>query len=438
MERRETRQQIPRFRRLRDFDAFELDVTAMDTLKTVVVPTGQQNSGDEWRKPAALSVALPKGGEAQDDQSRGQLHPEANHQSALQANHHGWPYHTTAMHPLKADDQAKPKKKWVSLLLRVGGTLVLFALLFRSFSWSSLWVAMGHVWHGMLLVSLVVGVGGIVLSSYQWRSLLHGERIHYDLADLINLYVVGIAFSHFLPTGMGGDAIKALQVGRESGNSAGSTSAVLLCRITGFFGMLLVALPVLVIWHSRFSGSFLLTFALLSLLVGGMIAGTILSVTLLPKLVAGKWAKSQLARHRFLKRIAFASVTRVGDALVAAGKRPRSMGMALFYGILFWIVAVLNCYAYAVALGIDVPLYFYFVVVPMISLISFLPISINGYGLRESTYVYSFAMVHVHPATALLLALLLDTQALLFGITGGGIYLTLGKKMNEKKQRYAA
>ena len=114
--------------------------------------------------------------------------------------------------------------------------------------------------------------------------------------------------------------------------------------------------------------------------------------------------------------------------MLAALRRPRYLAIALVYGIIFWLLAILNCYAYGSALGIHVPSYFYIVAVPLIALVSFLPISINGFGLRESAYVYTFSTMHVSSAVALLLALLLDAQALLFGLAGGCVYLALLSK----------
>jgi len=323
---------------------------------------------------------------------------------------------------------APKKRKWIGTIIRVLLTILLFAVLFRSVSWSLLVKSFVQTKHGMLLVSMIVGFCGIVLSAYQWRSLLNAERITGDLADLINLYIVGVAFSHFLPTGMGGDAVKALYVGRESGNSAGSTSAVLLCRIIGFFGMLLISLPTLLIWHERLDTKLVLLFILLAFLVAGMIVGALLAVIWLPRFVRGRWSKHHL----------LSSVINVGNALSKTMKQPRTLLIAYLYGVVFWLVAVLNCYCYAVALQLDVPLYFYFFVVPLISLISFLPISINGFGLRETAFVYAFSTVHVASAPALLLALLMDMQALCLAVVGGSIYLTIGGKIKAAHERKVA
>ena len=433
----DTPSRTPGMSRLRDYGALQADISTLATRKMASV----SNAACNQATPDSIIVfSALRPGNRVIPASRGTVEesyqpPRPKLGGAIKII----PFHTADMRiptsrlspghqqQAVANVQRTTKKKRLSFALRLGLTLLLFAFLSKSISWSTLWNALLQMQFGMVFVSLTVGACGIVLSAYQWRSLLQGEGIRLDLAKLINLYVVGIAFSHFLPTGMGGDAIKAFYVGRDSGNSPGSASAVVLCRVTGFVGMLVVAAPALLIWHNHFTVSLITTFVLLSLLVGGMISGAIIAVTWLPRLLGSR------AKWRV-----FAKVAQVGNALLVAMKRPRSMGLGLVYGIVFWLVAILNCYAYGDALGIHVPSSFYIVVVPLIALVSFLPISINGFGLRESAYVYAFATMHVAPASALLLALLLDTQALLFGIMGGCVYFTLSAKAKMARLRQAA
>lgn len=78
------------------------------------------------------------------------------------------------------------------------------------------------------------------------------------------------------------------------------------------------------------------------------------------------------------------------------------------------------------------PFYFYFVVVPLVSLLTFLPISINGYGVRESALALIFSSYHIAPATTLVLALLMDAQVLVYGAVGGLIYLTMGSRVGAR------
>lgn len=307
------------------------------------------------------------------------------------------------------------KKKWASFTLRVTVTLLLFAFLFKSLSWSTLLAALAHANHIFILLSFPFGALGLLVSAYQWQRLLQGEQIRISLPRLIKLYLIGTAFSHFLPTGMGGDVVKAFYTGRASDNYAGSASAVVMTRLTGFFGMQLVAFTALLLWHDSFQPQLILLALLLSLLVGGMIGGVVLLAAVLPRLVKRSWTQYRL----------FANIIPVGTALLAAITRPRLLASATLIGVVFWILSTVNYYVYAQALYIHLPFHFYLLAIPVVSLVAFLPLTINGFGLRESAFVYIFATMHIPAASSLLLALIMDVQVLFFGAIGGILYLTM-------------
>ena len=320
----------------------------------------------------------------------------------------------------------KRSRKGLQFALRVAVTLVMFFFLLHAVSWPRLFATLMKAQHAALLMGLTIGGMSVIFSAYSWRSLVLSERIQMDLARLIHLYLVGIAFSHFLPTSMGGDVAKAYYVGKESGNMAGSASAVLLSRVTGFLGMLLIACPALLIWHSLFKQTIVIGFLLLSLLLITMVSGTLIASTLLPRL-SGRFFNMKW----FTNRIVITAIE-VGGALSCALKRPRPLCAAIGFSLLFWICGFLNYYGFATALHMQVPLPFFVVAIAFASIVAFFPISINGYGVREGALVYVFSTMHVPASTSLLLAFLVDMQVLFFGLIGGCIYLTMG---NEQAQR---
>ncbi|HLZ59814.1 MAG TPA: lysylphosphatidylglycerol synthase transmembrane domain-containing protein [Ktedonosporobacter sp.] len=328
-------------------------------------------------------------------------------------------YRPDSQEPQGSVKQKGTRKKWLKFAIRAGVTLLLFTFLLKSVSWSTLFNTLMHVHRAPLMVGLAIGVVCLLFSVYGWRALLQAEHIKTDLARLINLYLVGIAFSHFLPTSMGGDVVKAYYIGRESGNTAGSASAVMLSRITGFIGMLTIALPTLFIWRAWFTQKLIIGFLLLSLLILVMIGGTILLSVLLPK------ASSRFLGRGWMNHPFVIMALEVGQTLSIAARRPRSLGIAILYAILFWISSFLNYYGYAMALKMQAPFHFYVIAVSLSSIIAFLPISINGFGVRESAMVYVFSTIHVPADTSLLLAFLMDIQVLFFGVIGGGIYLAM-------------
>jgi glycosyltransferase 2 family protein len=314
------------------------------------------------------------------------------------------------------------KNPWFKFGLRLGCTILLFFILFnsldKSISLASLFHKLSNVDSGLLMIGVIVGLFCNVISCYQWQCLLAGEHIQIDLRRLINLYFVGIAFNHFLPTGMGGDVVKAYYAGKENENFSGSTSAVIMSRITGFVGMLFVALPTILICHPIFTSSIILLFLFSCLAVCAGLSVAMLIVTLLPKL-AGKWSKIALTK----------TVVRAGETIRESCTRPRFIGQAVFFGAIFHLCAALNYYCYAKMLHIPADINFYLVAIPLASLIAFLPISLNGYGLREGTLVAIFATLHTSASTTLAVALLVDIQVLLFGVLGSLIYILMGQRL---------
>jgi uncharacterized protein (TIRG00374 family) len=325
---------------------------------------------------------------------------------------------------VQGETKKDQKKSPLGLIVRAVVTVLLFAFLLRSINWSTLVPTLVHVRHTYLLMGLATGVLCVFFSAYGWRSVLLAENIKADLAQLIDLYLVGIGFSHFLPTNMGGDAVKAYYIGRDSGNMAKAASATLMSRITSFLGMLLIALPALAIFHRYFSSQIIIEFLLLSLLLVGGIIGAFLTVVFLPRL------STKFLKSKWTNNPVFVKFLEVGEALSATIRRTRFMFTGTLFGMLFWIASFLNYFGYAAALGVHVPLPFYVIAIPFVSIITFLPISINGFGVREGTFVYLFSAIHVPASTALLVVLLVDAQVLFFGLIGGGLYsvMSQGKK----------
>lgn len=312
----------------------------------------------------------------------------------------------------------KPYFTHIKFVLRLSCTLLLLAFLFRSFSWPSILQKLQHLDDGEVVIGVIIGLIGVMLSSYQWQSLLEGESIHIDLKRLINLYLVGIAFNHFLPTGMGGDVVKAYYVGKEGHNPSGSISAVVMSRVTGFVGMICVSVPSLLIWHLAFPTWVVITYGLASLAMCSGLACVFFAVTLLPNVLKGKWAKYRIVT----------SLLDIGMTLRESLRHPQALCAATAFGVLFHLSAALNYYAFAMILHIHIPLSFYLIIIPMVSLVSVLPTTINGYGLRESTFIAILSSLHVDPSSATALVLLTDTQGIFFAIIGSAMYLLMREK----------
>jgi uncharacterized protein (TIRG00374 family) len=316
--------------------------------------------------------------------------------------------------------EEKKKSSWLKLALRIAVAVVLFVFIFKNVDWANMVTTLAHADDAFLLLGLSAGLSCMIFSVYGWRALLLGERIRTDMARLINLYMVGLAFSNFLPTSMGGDTVKVFYVGSESGNMTGAASAGLMTRITSFTGMLLIAVPAVLILHDKLDKTIVETFLLMSLMLALVLIGVMVFALLLPRLstrfLSSKWTKNKIVE----------TVLKVLTAMNATLTRPGTLIAGIIFGMLFWVASFLNYYGYGLALGMNVPLSFYMIAIPFVSIVGALPISINGYGVTEGTFAWLFlTSAHVSYSTSFLLALLMDVQVLLWSVIGGGIYLQM-------------
>ena len=87
-----------------------------------------------------------------------------------------------------------------------------------------------------------------------------------------------------------------------------------------------------------------------------------------------------------------------------------------------------NAFYAAVAQSIKVPVspWHMAVVVPISFLVQMLPISVNGFGLREATFSFYFTRLGLPIEAALVVSLVGAGLVMLFSLSGAAVYVTRG------------
>ena len=91
------------------------------------------------------------------------------------------------------------------------------------------------------------------------------------------------------------------------------------------------------------------------------------------------------------------------------------------------LLAVLTVWLLARAIAADIPILYCLIFVPPVILISMIPISIAGWGLREGAMVVAFGFVGVPEADALVVSLLFGLTLVCIGLPGGLLWLSEGR-----------
>lgn len=279
-------------------------------------------------------------------------------------------------------------------------------------SLKNLYVSIELKWVGL---AFIVMVFAILIKAYRWQILIYTQNIHLDFWKSAYLNLVGIFFNYFMPSLTGGDIIKGWMLGKENKKWLEVYSSLIVDRVVG-----LVALSSLVITSFILFGNKVADTSSRPLLFIALVIPTILFTALLTKPFWAPVAVKWLSGKDFWTKIQ--KVVKVSLNYLHWRK---SMLLAFMLSIAVQFSDVFICYFLSKALNMSVPIIFFFLFIPLTTLAAMMPISINGLGVRETTYVLLFGPLNVKPELAIALSLSYYFVNLSLGLIGGILYALL-------------
>lgn len=271
------------------------------------------------------------------------------------------------------------------------------------------------------LAALALSVVGVPVRAYRWGSLVWSLGMHMSYGRLMSLYFVGSFFNLFLPTGLGGDAVKMYELSRDEHKTAGAISSVVVDRFIGLFVLFSMALVTLIFGYN------LVPLEVWTLIVVVYVVSLLAVVLVLQR----TWIESlgrRLGLGRLLGR--FKILRQLYDSLYLYG--PVALLQATAASLVFNLMLILTNYLLGLAVGIDVALWYYFLFVPIISALLTVP-SVGGLGVREAAYVILFSQVPgVEESQAAALGFAYLITLVVNALIGGILYLIQG--MRESRQ----
>jgi uncharacterized membrane protein YbhN (UPF0104 family) len=304
------------------------------------------------------------------------------------------------------------KKVWLNVLrvlISVGG----LAFVFLTNDWRKILAELGAANLRYLLAAFTLFVVSLVIRAYRWFVLVRGLDPTVPFGRLLRLYFVGQFFSTFLPSGYGGDVIRALELTQDTDPSA-AIGTVLLDRMTGLLVNFAIGLIVLPFNAARME--LWLVGLLIVVAGGGLVAGAlILEGRLLRRLTRWLPAKLSLAGEGPWARV-YAAITGCGWRAVLS---------AFGVSVVFNIMNVVINWLCGQALDIGVGLGYFFVVTPLLSVSTLIP-SIGGWGIREPVSMALFAPTGAADEVAAALGASIGLITLAAGLVGGVVYAVEG------------
>ncbi len=283
----------------------------------------------------------------------------------------------------------------------------------------------------LLQLVLLFAISFLLLwvSCIKWRMFLRAAGINPPMGKLLKLYVLGYFVNLVSPSTLGGDLVRSYQLGKELGNHQDSFSATFLERFTGMLAMTSLGFFFLIAGSNEVKGFEIpVMLVFLATLMLACAAFTRIGFQLFDAAVRaclrGEGGFVSKLRAAMLKLEVAFEYARGNYALFVK---------TFFVSLVFHSIAILNTKVAANAVGWwEAPVGELFVVVPLVLVVSAIPLTPSGIGIQEGAFVFFLQRLGATRGEAAGVAILLRAKALALGLLGGLIWLTLSRRGRRK------
>jgi len=322
-------------------------------------------------------------------------------------------------------------KKSALTLLKVFVSLGILVYLFtKVVHIRDLWENLREAKVSYFLAAVAVYFVVQTLSAYRWYLLLGPLNIKTGFLRILGLFYLGMYFNFFLPSSIGGDFFKIYYLNKETGRLSASTASVFVDRDIGMGGLVLIALVAAAWGGTRVPpGDGLLLAPVFALILAAFVAANL----------ALFYRPTYNLLHRVLKVFRMKKADeKVENLFESVNSYRGKWGLAAIAFLISLGVqvgcALVNMLA-AAAIGLHTQNGWldYLVFIPAIGLMGMIPLSVNGAGWREASYILLFQSVGAEAHQAATLSLLWLGVMVVTSLPGGLIYIAEGRR--DKNQR---
>jgi len=302
----------------------------------------------------------------------------------------------------------------VKRLVRIGGSVILLCVLAWRVDLRGVVGALTGVAWGWWLAAVACYFLAQFVSAVRWQWLSQPLGFEQRTGSFLAYVLAGNFFNLLLPTSVGGDVARAWYLGHGSGRGSQAVLTVLADRVNGlsvlivmaFVAALTVPLP---------------TWALAFVLVATSCA--IVSLLLLWFASQGQPTEAVIGWRRRWREMA--------DTLAFYRRSPRLLGSVTALSLVVQFLNVVLVWCLAGAVGAPVSLAFCFVLMPVVTLLTLAPVSVNGMGLREGATLLLLRPLGVQDGQAVALSLLWFSVFLTAGLTGA-VWFLVGLRKHDQ------
>ena len=267
------------------------------------------------------------------------------------------------------------------------------------------WIALAP-----LLVAVQIG-----LLAFRWQRVAGACGADLAFRPALQLSFIAMFFNQVLPSTIGGDGARIWLFARKGAGWARATYSVLVDRIVGLLTLALIVIACLP-WTFELIHDPVAR-AVLTLIGFGTVAGTLIFVLI------GTRSWQWLDRWALTRHLSAAS--RAAAALCSS----HSIGVVIVCSIAIHFLTIAAAWCCIKAIAAPVGFTQVLFLMPPVLLISTVPVSIAGWGVRESSMIVAFAYAGLAQSDGLTLSILYGAVSFIVGVAGGVVWIASGLRL---------
>lgn len=303
------------------------------------------------------------------------------------------------------------KRHWL-VAVKLTATILLVGFLLSKADWAQVGASFSRANPWLLVLVLFCMVMCVVISAWKWQKLLQIHRINIPFQRLNRLYFIAMFFNNFLPTGIGGDGYRVMKTWRNERSRAGALLAVFMERVSGILALLMLGfIGGIIGW--AISDDRISRWLVQLCLIGGF--GALALIVLVVFTGLYRKLKERVKLPGKLRTLAEHAEDYRRNPVLVRDVVGISFGFHFFTA--FWWWALLT------AVGTGMPVYHLIVVLALLSIVTVIPLSINGIGLVDGSFIYLAGQYGVSYDQALTVMLIQRALMIPISLYGAWLYL---------------
>lgn len=301
----------------------------------------------------------------------------------------------------------------ISYFIKIGISAVLLFFILRSVNLNEAITSFRLLSFNLLALALLMQVASTVIASFRWFLIMKKIGSTEKFIFFLKSYFKGTFFNQGLPTSIGGDGMRILDYSKTCNS-----------KLDGFFGVFI----------DRFAGlAGLLILNIIALITGGDILPVDIRYKLLAvlaMLLLGLVVLLFLRRFKLFTRNKWLGIIgQLSERYFQVYSDPISLALQLGLSILIHLCAMTTFYLLGTGVGLDYPLMVYLVLVPPVILLTLLPISLAGWGIRESAMISLFLLIGADKTRVVSFSVLYGIILIVQSLPGLLVYLAQKNKL---------